>query len=205
MKINFCLDELKYYISKRKNTYITSLIFVLVGIVIGVFIASSSDRFLSLIKSDDKILFDYINGKVSFSKQFFRLLLKFVLPMVVVFLLTVSSYSSFLGYVFLAYNGALFFLNTYAVIVEFGLIGVLSFIFLILPVNVILFLSIIFYYERCLERCKLAKRQQKMFSGFVESNFWMGTLVVFGVALTVSVALTFINLIVLKNYIFMIY
>ena len=71
------LFDIKCYFEKRKKTYLLAFGFIVVGVIVGIFIATSSDRYLSLLKSSDKTLFDYINGKISFSKQFFSVSSKF--------------------------------------------------------------------------------------------------------------------------------
>lgn len=180
------------------------LLFVLIGIVIGIFIVATSERYLSLIKADDKVLFDFINGKATFSKQMFRLLSKFVFPLIVLFLFNLSGYTSFLSFLFLSYNGVLFFMSSYAVIAEFGFAGALSFIFLFLPVNVLVIAEMIFFNEVCWTRGNLAKKYKRFFFGFDES-FWIKILFVIAAALVVSVFLTILYLVVLKNHIFMIF
>jgi len=205
VKTKLNLFDIKCYFEKRKKTYLLAFGFIVVGIIVGIFIATSSERYLSLLKSSDKTLFDYINGKISFSKQFFSLFLKFFLPMVVVFVVCLSSYSSFLGFVFLAYNGVLFFLNTYAIIAEFGITGVLSFVFLILPTNLLLFAVLIFFFEVCGSRCKMAKAYRNAFYGFGEMEFWFKLLLGVIVGFIAAFVLTFVFLIVLKSHIFMIY
>lgn len=195
---------MKYYLSKRKKSYFFGLLFVFIGIVVGVFIVASSDRYLSLIKADDKVLFDFINGKAVFSKQFFRLLSKFVVPLVVLFLCNLSRFTSFLSFLFLLYNGVMFFMSSYAVIVEFGFAGVLVFILLFLPVNVMLFAEMIFFNEVCCSRCQLASKYKRFSFGFDEA-FWLKLFLAIMAALVVSLFVTIIYLIVLKNHIFMIF
>ena len=185
-------------------SYYLGLAFVLIGFVIGIFIVVTSDRYLSLIKAEDKVLFDFINGKAVFSKQFFRLLSKFVMPLVVLFLCGLSRFTSFLSFLFISYNGIMFFMSSYAVIVEFGFAGVLAFVLLFLPVNLLLFAEIIFFNEFCLSRCNLAKKYKKFSYGF-DSVFWLKVVLTVLLAILVSVLITTSFLLVLKNRIFMIF
>ena len=52
--------------------------------------------------ADDKVLYDFINGKAAFSKQVTRIVSKFILTLVIVFVCNISFYTSFWALLFIA-------------------------------------------------------------------------------------------------------
>jgi hypothetical protein len=176
----------------------------LIGIVLGVIMAVSSDRFISLLKTDDKVLFDFIKGKASFSAQFSRVLIKFIIPIILLFLFNLTHYTCFLSFGYFIYSGALFFLGGYAVITEFGFSGALSFILLGLPVNLLIILLLTGVQELFFTRCMGAKRYKKWTFGF-DADFWFKFLIAVGFGLICSVLIVVFLLLVLESRIFMIF
>ena len=113
MKSLFSAYDLKYYFNERKKVYLLVLMCLIVGVIIGVFVVVSNDAYLSLLKAEDKVLYDFINGKASFSKQVARMVSKFVLPLIILFVCNISYYTSFISLLFVTYEGALFFMYVF--------------------------------------------------------------------------------------------
>lgn len=196
-------DIVRFY-EEKKKTYFLSLGVFILGIIIGVIIAISSDRIMSLLKTEDKVLFDFINGKVTFSKQIFKLFRKFINPLIIIFLLCLTPATSGLSFVYFGYLGAMFFLNSYALITEFAFSGILSFVLLGLPVNIVLIASQIFFHEMCFSRCRLSKKYKDFKFGFNDA-FFLKLIILLLAGIIFCVAITLILILVLKNYVFVIF
>lgn len=205
MKNLIDINEIKYYLYRKRKIYFLGLIFIVIGIILGIVMAVSSDRFVTILKTDDKVLFDFIKGKVSFSSQFSGVLLKFLIPISLLFLFNLSRFTSFFSFAYFSYLGCLFFLNGYAVITEFGFSGVLSFIVLSLPANLLIFAVLLVFNERCYSRCETAKRYKQWSYGLNSGEFWQKNLIVILFGLVCSILIVGFLLLVLESRVFMIF
>ena len=205
MKQNFPFYEIKYFFKKNQKIYISFLIFLLLGIALGIIIASSSDSYLSLLTSSDKLFYDYVNGKVSFSKQFTRMIVSSVILNLIFFMFSLNFYVSMFSYLVMSYQGLLMFLSVTAVISEFGFRGILMTIFLILPVNLILLAESIVFASICLERCYAAHRNKTFSHGFQDKIFWTSIFWVLLIDIIISIAVTMIIGLLIRSRIFIIF
>lgn len=205
MKQNFPFYEIKYFLKKNQKIYISFLIFLLLGIALGIIIASSSDSYLSLLTSSDKLFYDYVNGKVSFSKQFTRMIVSSVILNLIFFIFSLNFYVSMFSYLVMSYQGLLMFLSVTAVISEFGFRGILMTIFLILPVNLILLAESIVFASICLERCYAAHRNKTFSYGFQDKTFWTSIFWVLLIDIIISIAVTMIIGLLIRSRIFIIF
>lgn len=205
MKLNFSFEDVKYFFRKNQKIYSFFLVFFLVGIIFGVFVAVSSNSYMSLLTSSDKIIYDYINGNVSYSLETSKLILNSLLFEIIIFLLCLNFYSGTLSYLLISYQSALLLLSVVATISEFGFSGVMISLFLSLPVNLVLIFNNIIFAGICLSRSYKAT-SCKMFSfGFNDKNFWLG----FGISVLFMVVfsclINLLFLLILKSRIFIIF
>lgn len=204
MKSLVSFSQVKYYFYKRRKVYWFTATLFLLGAIIGIVLAVSSDRFVGLLKTDDKVLFDFIKGKVSFSSQLSGVLVKFVVPMALLFLFNLSYFTNFLSFVYFVYFGCLFFLSGYAVITEFGFSGAMSFIILGFPINIIILAVLIVYQEMCYSRSVNAKKYKQWNHGF-DYDFWLKNLFVVSFSIVCSILVVGFLLLALESRIFMIF
>ena len=205
MELNFSYYDIKYYFRKNQKVFISFLILLLLGVVVGIIIASSSDSYLSLLTSSDKLFYDYVNGKVSFSKQAARLILSSVFLDLILFALSLNYYISFLSYLLISYQGCLMFLSVTAVVAEYGLRGILMTIFLSLPVNIFLFLSNIIFAGVCVIRSSLSHKNRTFSYGLLEKRFLLSCVILIVVNVFVSLLFTMLLGIILRSRIFIIF
>ena len=200
----YSLYDLKYYFQKNKKVYLFFLFFFFIGIIIGIVIAFSSDSYVSLLSTKDKVFYDYVNGKAGIGKETVKLILSFVVFQGVVFLLNLNFYSGLLTFVLIAYQGSLSFLSIVAVVSSRGFGGVLISLFLILPVNVVLVLSNILFSGLCFVRSFYSLKMKRFSYGFDNSFFVMIVcLILFGILF--SYLSTFLFVVVLRRRFFIIF
>lgn len=203
--INKCsIYDLKYYFEKNKKIYLFFLFFFFIGIIVGIVIAFSSDSYLTLLTSKDKVLFDYVNGKADFGKQSVKMMLSFLVFQAIVFLLNLNFYSGLVSFVLVSYQSSLLYLSISALISSHGFSGVLTTVFLILPVNIILIGVNVLFAGFCMVRSFGALKQKQFSFGF-EKNFWNIVLFFIIFDILFSYLYSFLLVVILKRRFFIIF
>lgn len=205
MKINFSFDDIWYYFRKNRGIFITFLIFIAIGMIVGIFIAVSSNSIASILTSSDKVFFDYIKGNISFSTQTGKMILNTIIFQLLIFLLCLNYYSGMVSFLLFSYQGMVLLLSVVAIISEFGFSGIIISLLLILPVNIILILNNVIFSGICLNRSRFAAFQKTFGFGFDNKNFWLaiGACVIF--VIVFSSLINLLILIILKSRIFIIF
>ena len=205
MELNLSIYDIGYFFKKNQKIIFCFLIFFILGVVCGVIIASSSDSYLSLLTSSDKVFFDYVNGKANFSKQTMKIILSSFFLEMIFFVLSLNFVSALMSFIVIAYQGSIMFLSISAVIAEYGFRGVMMTLFLSLPVNLIILASNIVFATICLNRSYLSFKLKRFSYGFNDGMFWLVSL---GIILFNIVFACLINVlfsIVLRSRIFVIF
>lgn len=200
----YSIYDLKYYFEKNKKIYLFFLFFFFVGIIVGIVIAFSSDSYLTLLTSKDKVLFDYVNGKADFGKQSVKIMLSFLVFQAIVFLLNLNFYSGLVSFVLVSYQSSLLYLSISALISSHGFSGVLTTLFLILPVNIILIGVNILFAGFCVVRSYEALKLKRFSYGF-EKNFWNIVLFFIIFDILFSYLYSFLLVVILKRRFFIIF
>ena len=200
----YSISDLKYYFSKNKKIYLFFLFFFFLGIIVGIIIAFSSDSYLTLLTSKDKLFFDYVNGKADFGKQSMKIMLSFIVFQIIIFLLNLNFYSGLLSFLLVSYQSSLLFLSLSALVSEYGFSGVLTTLFLILPVNIVLIGANILFSGFCLIRSFEALKQ-KQFSFGLDKSFFGIVLIFFVFEILYSYLISFLLMVVLKKRFFIIF
>lgn len=201
----FSLYDFKEYFQKNKKVFLLLLFFFFIGIIAGIFVAVTSDSYLSLMTTRDKVFYDYVNGKADFSKEVVKLIFNFLIFQIIVFLLNLNFYSGLISYLLIAYQSSLMFLSMVAVVSKFGFGGIVRIVFLMLPINVVLIASNILFSGICFVRCFNARLNKKFSYGFDDKRFWLAIVafVLFGILF--SYLINFLFVIVLKRRFFIIF
>lgn len=205
MLTNFSWFDLKYYFKKNKKIYLFFLFFFFIGILSGILIAVSSDSYLSLLTTKDKVFYDYVNGKADFSKESMKLMINFFVFQLIAFFLNLNFYTGLLSYLVVSYQTTLMYLSMVAVISQFGFSGVIKILLLMLPTNLILIVSGILFSGFCLCRSYEAKVNKKFSIGFERRSFWLIVLffVLFGIVF--SYLINFLFMLILRRRFFIIF
>ena len=128
---------LKYQIvegfKKNKKTCFFIFIVALLGILTGVFTAINYCNGATLINFNDFSLCKYLSGELGSLELFFS---RFFSYTIVVLIVTISSFSVFIlpvNFFLIAYRGYLLSLNVSIMVIMYGVGGIMTGIFIILP------------------------------------------------------------------------
>ena len=204
MITKYSLFDLKYYFQKNKKIYLFFLFFFLLGIIAGIIISFTSDSYLALLTTKDKVFFDYVNGKADFGKESTKMILNFLLFQGIAFLLNLNYYSGLLGYFLISYQSSMMYLSLSALIAQHGFIGILTTLFLILPVNIVLIGTNMLFSGFCLIRSYNALKYKKFTYGF-DKKFFLILLLFFVFEIVFSYLVTFLFVLVLRRRYFIIF
>lgn len=205
MSLNYSFVDIRYYFEKHKKYLFWLFCFFVIGLIFGVIIAITSDSYLSILSSTDKIFYDYVKGNVSLSKQVTSLIIKNLLFELIIFLLCLDFYPSLICYLFVSYQSATLMLSAVAIITEFGLSGLMIVLFLQLPINLILFASNMLFSSLCLRRSFYSKRYKRFSFGFKDREFFIPVLILIVFIICFSFIINLILFLILRSRIFIIF
>ena len=130
-------------VSANKQRFLISILFLLLGVVLGVVVSLNKDATQNIYDADSLSLFDIITSDYQRGELFFDSLWRLLLAVTIIFVLSLKRATFFLSFVYVAFQGFLFAESLISVIVLSGLKGVLSGLFFILPINLLNFVVII--------------------------------------------------------------
>lgn len=206
MKINKLTSaDIKYYFKKHSSKYISFIAVVLVGVVFGIVIAMSNDGYLKLLTKENKILYSVINGSAKTGSLFWKKLIQLLSPVLLIFLVNLNYYLSFLSYVIIAYQTSLLTMSIFAVVASYGVSGVLNVIFIMIPINALYIFVLIYFSVVNLERIKVASRNKNFLFGIKDSCYLSQVICsIIGVVVIVFIGVMILPMF-LKNAIFIIF
>lgn len=205
-KSYFFKDEIEIHIRDHSKFYLFSGVVSVLGIIVGIFISLSNLNYLSILKSSDKILFDYITGSVDYISIFYTRLKDSFIFIIVLFLFNLSVYSSFLGYIFIGYQMSLIVLSCKAVVSLFGFSGVLNALLIIIPINLLLGFNMVVYNSVLSRRVFYAHKYKVKFKdSFCEDGTWKYCLMSIIFALIICILSSFILPLLFKSLIVVVY
>lgn len=205
MNLYFAQCDVKQFFRKNQRVIFFYLLFLVIGIIVGIFISISTDSYFSVLNNSDNVFYKFVNGKVSYSGETIKLIFKNVLFELVIFALCLNVYSGFLSFVLMSFQSALMFLSIVAVVSNLGFSGVLLTLFLSLPVNFVFFASNTLFSTVCFSRSINSFRQKSFKTGFDERSFWQTILglILFNIIFSCLINLLF--MLVLKSRIYIIF
>ena len=72
---NFSIYDFKYHFKKNRAIYFMLLFCFFIGVVLGIVVIFSSDNYIKLLTSDNRILYAYINGSAETAVLFWKKLI----------------------------------------------------------------------------------------------------------------------------------
>jgi len=163
--------DVKYHFRQNRGYYISFIVSFFVGLIIGIVVLFTTESYLNLLTTENKILFTYINGTANSFGIFSEKLLVFILPILLIFLLGLYYYTSLLSYVFLTYQTVLFVMSCGSLIRVYGLSGLLNVLLVTIPINLLYFVALVFFSVTCISRSKLALQNKRFSEGFDDVYF----------------------------------
>lgn len=155
--------DVKGFILSNKGLFLFSLLFILIGMIIGVVIAIRSSDSLTIFASSAVSLTDLIAGDYSAGALFFSCFTKLLLAVVILFLFSLTKLTSILNYVYLAYQGMLVSITATNLIYINGVSGILNVVLFTLPVNVVNLMIIAYASSLFIKRREYSKEYNKKF------------------------------------------
>ena len=177
---------------------------MIIGVVVAIIVLVSNDAYLSLVVSKNKLIYSFINGTATKGTIFIDRLSRFIFPLIIIFVLSFNYYFALLSFVLFAYQFCIMILTISAIINMYYFSGVISAIFLIIPINTIYFIIRLYFSVVCLNRSKSAFKQKYFSFGF-DAGFFIKIAYCFIFVLILSLFIAFIFPILLKSAIFSIY
>lgn len=204
-KLLFAFDELKYNLKKDKTVCLAFFVSFLLGIVIGVIIAITSDSYINILSSSGNIFTKMINGSSETSKLFWSSIFKMIVPLILIFVCSLNFYSGLISFVVVFYQSVMFVLSLVATISLSGFAGIFVVIFVYLPLNICFLFALTLFAINCMTRSKQSLKLKNFSEGFNSSWFWFGVVASLSLVLLVCVFGAWIYPLFLKNAMFLIF
>ena len=196
--------DVKFYFKKNSKYYFSFFAVLVFSVAISVVIMLGSDSYLELIVSKNKVLFSFISGGAKLSSVFWGRISSSLFLFLLIFVLGLNYYLSILSYLVVGYQFVIFLLTIYAVINVFYFSGALVCLLILIPLNLLFFLSLIFFSVTCIERSHEAERQKYFKFGF-DAIFFSKLAVSLAVNFVLSFFVSYVLPLVLKSAVFTIY
>lgn len=173
---NKYLDSYKYYISYEfseiKKAFITSIIFVCLGLILGL-ILSLSRNYSSVLFDINEPAVEFITGSVNIGKLFFKNLSICMLGSILIFILCLHKYSGWIGYLYVLYQATIQMIIIIATIKYSGVTALIRSILIYIPLNfAVLFLLTILFSFLYTKACKEYNYKQSYGMRFKNSSYW---------------------------------
>ncbi len=202
MAISYKFENLKYHFKENAMLYVFAVVFALVGLAVGIYISLTGYKYTALLSPADKNMFGYITGTASYSSIFYSRLYDVLICVVIIFVLTLTSYTGILAYIFLGYQMALIVLSSAALITLYGITGILNVIFLVVPINIVNIVLFAFTLAIGLERANEQRRYKLGFvASFKETNYFFKLLLSAGALFVVCLVSSFVLPLFLKSFV----
>lgn len=196
--------DIKFYLKKNKTYFIAFLLCFILGQIFGIVFVVTSDGYLNLVSSSNKLLVTFINGVSDFGEVFWSKLIGFLVPLILIFLLNLNFYLGLFSNLFIIYQSALLFLSNACIISIYGFGGVISTIFLSLPINLIYFCILAFFLTANQRRSYEANKIKKVDYGLTEPSFLISIGLCALMIVLLALILSFVYPLILKNVSFII-
>lgn len=150
--------DVKNFLSKHSLWFISFLIIFLVGVLFGIINSLSSDNYLKILTSENKLIYSFINDNANNAVIFWKYIWKLLLPLILIFVLGLNFYLCFGCYLIIAYQSAMLTMSIFAIVSTYGASGVLNVLFIILPLNLIYLVVLILFASENLSRSYMANK-----------------------------------------------
>ena len=85
--------RIKQHFGENRGSYMLIMLFFLLGIVVGIVLSVNGFATSSILNYQDKLIYDFINGSVSYKQLFSHRLASSLLWVLFIFLFTLNYYS----------------------------------------------------------------------------------------------------------------
>ena len=199
-------DDISSTLKRSKGIICLVLLFVAIGIIFGFFAINSDVSFNSILNPSDKQMFDFIAGTSSGVSIFFDKLIEFLFIFLIIFVFTLSIYSSFLAFLFIAYQSFLLVITCSVIIGLYNFVGILNVILFVVPINIIFFVILFYTVCVCVLRAHDCKKYNLTFvASFKYLNYFKKMLFCFALAVCICLIHSFVIPFLLRSFILFAY
>lgn len=158
--ISVCKKNISLFVSANKKLYFLSLVVFLIGLVLGVVLVSIEQMEEEVYSSVEISLVSIIKSDYSGFSLFISSLFRVLIPLVIIYILSLSRFTMWLGTLYYGYQATLLGASITTLVVSSGMAGLLNALFVVLPINFINFFLVASGLVIFLKRYKLAKFQR---------------------------------------------
>lgn len=197
-------SDIRQHFRKNKFYYFSFLMCMIIGVIVAVIIVASSQSYLNLMTSKNRILYSYISGTAQVGQLFWNQLVRFLIPAILLFLLGLNYFSCLLSFVYITYQTAILVMSCYSLISLSGVSGVICSLFVIVPINLIYIFCLVYLCVTLLNRSKLAWTVKEFKFGF-NFEFFLKCLFAVLMILAVNIVSSLVLPLFIKNAFFVIF
>lgn len=162
------IKKIKSHVNINRRQYLIASLVLLMGIILGVYLVGGEYIEDIIYTTIDLDLSDVVLGEASGIKLFFMNFKALIIPFVIIFVLNVNRFTSFLSYFYLGYQGLLLGASISAVVGESGLAGLFNTLLIILPINVMNLFVMISMVVVCTKRMSISRSMRLSFAGSIK-------------------------------------
>lgn len=160
LTISANIKGVKRFIALNKRLYLLNLLVFIIGVVAGAILVLAGQMDETVYTSLEVSIVDIITSDYSGISLFFSGIVRLIIPITIIFVMFLTRYTSFLGYVYYAYQSLLLGGSVASLVTSSGVAGLINALFVVLPINLLNFFlissSLIVFYKRL----KLARLQK---------------------------------------------
>lgn len=161
--INAPIKSIKNFIVSNKRIYLVSSIVIILGVILGLYLVLSEAIESEVYTTTDLELSEIVLGERGFFSLFFDNLWTILLPLVLIFLLNLTRFTSPLMFFYLAFQGILLGASVTTLISDNFVAGLLNSVFVIIPINIVNFFVVVSWMVVSYKRLIIAKQQRLSF------------------------------------------
>jgi len=136
--VNDFIESIKISYYRKRSVFILSLIGIVTGIIIGCILSFTIDDLKKFLSLSDKNYFSILKGTASSSSFFTEMVKDVFLASFVCCVCSTLNVILPISLFYLSYQSTILILQIASLVSEFGFIGVINSLFLVLPFNLLL-------------------------------------------------------------------
>ena len=196
-----------YHFRQAKSLYFSIFVCALCGVVLGVVLHFTTTFGAFVLNDDNQLLFDFVSCDVSLAQFVVSKIGNLLIAFLILFVCSLSFYSSLICFAFFVYQNLLLSSCCCEIAGAYGTLGFANVLFVLIPVNVIMFLVLAYFCCVCLERMLLAKKYKMSLktSFLYKRHFWREIVAAVSFGVLAILLLSVVYSILLRNVSFVVF
>lgn len=139
----FSLKPAINFIRLNKKLYLFSLLVSVAGLILGIILSTTGGMEGGVYSTGQTSLYDIIVNDYSAFSLLWENLIRLILPLLIIYLLSLTKYTSFLAFIYLGYQSMLLGASIIGLVQENGVAGIINGLVVVLPINAVNFLLLV--------------------------------------------------------------